>query len=326
MDKPKSPIYIIFSLALCLFFAIGTNYIVNMATQSSMIYNSRVPRKIGATYMTYNNPFYTVVNEEISKIVKEHGDTLITLDPSMSLKKQKQQIQYLIDQQVDILVITPVDFNGLKQSLKDAYRAHIPVIVVDTQVNDSKYVSYSIVSDNYDAGVQCANDMMQKLDHANIVLLQHSKTRSGYLRIQGFLDTIQNHPNYKVIKSIECEGQLEIAMPKLESFIGENKDFNVVMCLNDPSALGAMAALSAKGMLDGKYVYGVDGTPEAKKMIEDGKMTATVAQSPKTFGKKAGEAIYQIFSQKKIKRKNVVYPVKLISKDNISQYSLEEWQ
>lgn len=326
MDKPKSFAYIIFSLVICLLFAIGTNYIVNTTTQSNMIYNSRAPRKIGATYMTYNNPFYTVVNGEVSKIVKEHGDTLITLDPSMSLKKQRQQIQYLIDQQVDMLIITPVDFDGLKQSLKNAYRAHIPVIVVDTQVKESKYVAYSIVSDNYDAGVQCANDMMEKLDSANIVLLQHSKTRSGYLRIQGFLDTIKNHSAYNVIKRIECEGQLEIAMPKLESFIDENQDFNVVMCLNDPSALGAMAALSAKGILDGKYVYGVDGTPEAKRMIEEGKMTATIAQSPKTFGKKTGEVIYQLLSQKKIKKKSEVYPVQLISKENISAYSLEGWQ
>ena len=54
-----------------------------------MIYNSNEPRKIGATYMTYNNTFYSVVNEEISKIVKEHGDQLITLDSAMSLKKER---------------------------------------------------------------------------------------------------------------------------------------------------------------------------------------------------------------------------------------------
>ena len=67
------------------------------------------------------------------------------------------------------------------------------MIIVDTEVKDNKYVTYSIVSDNYDAGVQCAKDMMNKLDYANIVLLQHSTTRSGYLRIKGFEDTIQSN-------------------------------------------------------------------------------------------------------------------------------------
>lgn len=134
MEKPKSFVYIIFCLTICLAFAVGSNYLINTITQANMIYNSNKPRKIGATYMTYNNTFYSVVNEEISKVVKEHGDQLITLDPAMSLKKQKEQIQYLMDQQVDALVVTPVDYDGLKDSLKLAYKKRIPVIVVDTEV------------------------------------------------------------------------------------------------------------------------------------------------------------------------------------------------
>lgn len=326
MEKPKSFVYIIFCLTICLTFAIGSNYFINRITQSNMIYNSREPRKIGASYMTYNNTFYSVVNEEISKAVKEHGDQLITLDSAMSLKKQKEQIQYLMDQQVDALVITPVDYEGLKDLLKVAYKKYIPVIIVDTEVKQNKYVTYSIVSDNYDAGVQCAKDMMIKLDHANIVLLQHSTTRSGYLRIKGFEDTIKSNSNYKVVKRMECEGQLEVAMPKMESFIQEGKDFDVVMCLNDPSAMGAMAALSANNMLDGKFVYGIDGTPEAKEMVVEGKMAATVAQSPKTFGKKTGEIIYKLFSQETIQNKNEVSPVQIITKDNVQDYSTEGWQ
>ena len=128
------------------------------------------------------------------------------------------------------------------------------------------------------------------------------------------------------MKKIECEGQLERAMPKMETFIKENKAFDVVMCLNDPSAMGAMAALSSEQMLDGKYVYGIDGTPEAKEMVQEGKMEATVAQSPKTFGKKAGEAIYKMFSQEKIKNKTEVSPVQIITKENVSEYSTEGWQ
>ena len=326
MEKPKSFAYIIFCLTICLAFAVGSNYFINTITQANMIYNSREPRKIGATYMTYNNTFYSVVNDEISKVVKEHGDQLITLDSAMSLKKQKEQIQYLMDQQVEALVITPVDYEGLKEDLKLVYKKHIPVIIVDTEVKHNKNVTYSIVSDNYDAGVQCAKDMMTKLNHANIVLLQHSTTRSGYLRIKVFEDTIQSNENYKVIKRMECEGQLEVAMPKMESFIQEGKDFDVVMCLNDPSAMGAMAALSANNMLDGKFVYGIDGTPEAKEMVAEGKMAATVAQSPKTFGKKAGEVIYKLFSQETIKNKNEMSPVQIITKENVQDYSTEGWQ
>ena len=154
----------------------------------------------------------------------------------------------------------------------------------------------------------------------------NSTTQSGYLRIKGFEDTIQSNSNYKVVQRMECEGQLEEAMPKMESFIEEGIEFDVVMCLNDPSAMGAMAALSSNNMLEGKYVYGIDGTPEAKEMVSEGKMAATVAQSPKTFGKKTGEVIYKMFSQEKIKNKNEVNPVQIITKNNVHDYSTEGWQ
>ena len=52
-----------------------------------------------------------------------------------------------------------------------------------------------------------------------------------------------------------------------------------MMALNDPSALGAMAALQEHGLLENTAVYGVDGAPEAKSMTREGVMTATAAQS-----------------------------------------------
>ena len=55
-------------------------------------------------------------------------------------------------------------------------------------------------------------------------------------------------------------------------------------------------------------------------------MGATGAKSARTFGKKAGEAIYKMFSQETIKNKNEVSPVQIITKDNVHDYSTEGWQ
>ena len=60
-------------------------------------------------------------------------------------------------------------------------------------------------------------------------------------------------------------------------------------------------------------------------MINEGRMQATVAQSPETMGKKAGQAILDYFNGKKI-QKNVVEAVTIITQDNIQDYSLEGWQ
>lgn len=77
------------------------------------------------------------------------------------------------------------------------------------------------MSNNYDAGVQCAKDMMKYKKKADIVLLQHSTAYSAVQRIQGFIDTIKNDPNYRIVERIECDGQLEIAMPAYAKVLGK---------------------------------------------------------------------------------------------------------
>lgn len=55
--------------------------------------------------------------------------------------------------------MNPIDSQKIKPALQAAKKANIPVIVVDAPVLDKELVNCTIVSDNYDAGVQCANDM-----------------------------------------------------------------------------------------------------------------------------------------------------------------------
>lgn len=279
----------------------------------------------GVSYMTMNNPFYKIINNEILKVVEKNNDTLITLDPELDVDKQNEQIYKFIDQKVDGIFINPIDFEQIEPALQAAKRANIPVIVIDAPVSDESLVDCTIVSDNYDAGVQCAKDMMKRLDSANIVLLKHTTAKSARERIDGFLSVIAENENYKVINEAECDGQLEIAMPKMQEIIEETPDIDVVMALNDPSALGALAALE-KNNKDDVMVYGIDGTPEIKALIGRNQMiVGTVAQSPIKMGQIAVENMYNILNGKKIE-KNIIIPISLINKENLFKYDEDRWQ
>lgn len=279
----------------------------------------------GVSYMTMNNPFYKIINNEILKVVEKNNDTLITLDPELDVDKQNEQIYKFIDQKVDGIFINPIDFEQSEPALQAAKRANIPVIVIDAPVSDESLVDCTIVSDNYDAGVQCAKDMMERLDSANIVLLKHTTAKSAKERIEGFLSVIDNNKKYKVINEVECDGQLEIAMPKMQEIIEETPDIDVVMALNDPSALGALAALEKNNKND-VMVYGIDGTPEIKALIGRNQMiVGTVAQSPIKMGQIAVENMYNILNGKKIE-KNIIIPISLINKENLFKYDEDRWQ
>ena len=279
----------------------------------------------GVSYMTMNNPFYKIINNEILKVVEKNNDTLITLDPELDVDKQNEQIYKFIDQKVDGIFINPIDFEQIEPALQAAKRANIPVIIIDAPVSDESLVNCTIVSDNYDAGVQCAKDMMERLDSANIVLLKHTTAKSAKERIEGFLSVIDNNEKYKVINEAECDGQLEIAMPKMQEIIEETPDIDVVMALNDPSALGALAALEKNNKND-VMVYGIDGTPEIKALIGRNQLiVGTVAQSPIKMGQIAVENVYNILNGKKIE-KNIIIPISLINKENLFKYDEDRWQ
>lgn len=280
----------------------------------------------GVSYMTMNNPFYKIINNEILKVVEKNNDTLITLDPELDVDKQNEQIDKFIDQKVDGIFINPIDFEQIEPALQAAKRANIPVIIIDAPVSDESLVNCTIVSDNYDAGVQCAKDMMERLDSANIVLLKHTTAKSAKERIEGFLSVIDNNEKYKVINEAECDGQLEIAMPKMQEIIEETPDIDVVMALNDPSALGALAALEKNNKND-VMVYGIDGTPEIKALIGRNQMiVGTVAQSPIKMGQIAVENMYNILNGKKKIEKNILIPISLINKENLFKYDEDRWQ
>lgn len=288
-------------------------------------YGKNKTRAFGATYMTMNNNFYPVLNNEIRSAVEKKGDRLMTLDPALDQKKQTEQIYYLIQQKVDAIFINPVDWKGIRGALRAAKKAEIPVIIVDTPVYDEDLVSCTVVSDNYNAGVLCAKDLMKRRKSARILLLEHEKAKSAQDRIRGFLDTIQGRQEYQVVARADTEGQTERTLPKVNQVIKNGKKFDVVMALNDPTAIGALAALDQKGIREQVLVYGIDGSPDGKGLIKENMMTATSAQSPKQIGKEAIRSAYGLLDKKEVSKK-IIIPVQIITYKNINRFDVNNWQ
>lgn len=279
----------------------------------------------GATYMTMNNPFFIALNDGIKEIVEANGDKLVAFDPQLDQAKQIAQIEDMIAQGVDAIFLNPVDWKGVRPALEAAKKAGIPIINVDAPVFDLDLVDVVIASDNYNAGVLVAQDVMKRLDSAKVVLLEHPTAKSAIDRTQSFEDTIEGMPQYEIVARQSSNGQIEQAMPVMENIIQAQPVIDVVMGLNDPTAMGALAALEAAGRADDVLIYGVDGAPEAKQMIKDGKMTASAAQSPMGIGRTAAESVYKILNGESVEEL-ILVPVILIDASNVDQFGTDGWQ
>ncbi|MGT2712775.1 substrate-binding domain-containing protein [Streptococcus oriscaviae] len=283
--------------------------------------------KVGVTYMTMNNHFYKTLNSEIKKSVSDHNGILYVRDPELDEVRQSQQIDYFREMQVDVIVINPVkrDSPEIISALKQAQAEGIKLIVVDTQLEGIE-VDSTIVSDNYQAGVLNAQNMMATVEQADILLLEHTNTVSARDRIQGFLDTIEGKEAYKVVARKDTLGQTEVGMPEVMEVINQGINFTVVMALNDTSALGALAAIKEKGLEEKIYIYGVDGSPDMKNLLyRTDDIQATVAQSPITMGEKTAEILFRLVEGKPVAKEYII-PVDLITKETIGQYDITGWQ
>ena len=282
-------------------------------------------RVFGATYMTMNNPYFQVLDAQIRAHIELQGDILLTRDGAMDQQRQNREIRELVDAGVCAIFMTPVEWDTSKGGVEIAAAAGVPVIVVDAPTQASQLAACSVLSDNYQAGVLCAEHLLSVRESAKILLLEHITARSGADRIQGFKDTIAGHAGFEILGSGESDGQIENAMPVMEQLLEQYPEADVLMALNDPSVFGGLAAIQGAGASERFLVYSVDGSPEGKAMVSSGFLTATCAQFPSRIAEEAVKQAYAAIDGG-CENKEVIVPVELVTAENVDQYGIDGWQ
>lgn len=287
----------------------------------------RAPLLFGSTYMNMNNPYFQVLNESIRDVIEANGDSLITRDPAQDQLRQNRQIEDMIQEGISVLFANPADRSQFGPALEACQRAGVAVFLVDTGADQEEGVISCIQSDNYEAGVLVAKDLMKKKPGgARILLLGNQATASMVDRRNGFVQTLSAEKQYVIAAEIEGINEIETANQAMDLFMQNWQDIDVVFGENDPSALGALAAIMKnRGSASGILIYGVDGSPDGKRMIKKGQMTGTVAQHPMEMGKQAAAMAYAYLKGKAVDRE-VWIPVELINGGNMNQVNLEQWQ
>lgn len=280
---------------------------------------------IGASYMTMNNEFYKILNEEIISRAELEEDQVVLRDPALNADRQIEQINEMIRMGIDVLVVTPVDWKSLSDVLQNAKEQGIFIVVVDSDLEDGSLADCTITSDNYNAGRMVGEYFLEENEKAELVVMTHDVAKSGQDRVRGFLDAVEQSDQVHIVRKINCDGQLEIAMPRMQDIIEEGVMFDSVFCLNDLAGVGAAAALDDHGLLDSVKLYGIDASPDAKALIKEGMMSASAAQFPSRIGQKAADVIYRLLDGEAVEP-NILVPVELVTQENVEQYSVDRWQ
>ena len=278
---------------------------------------------IGYTCMDGTNPFFVTLEAAIREVVEANGDELISLDPQNSNEKQISQIEDLISRGVVAMFVNPVDRDGIIPALDKLQEAGIPMFGFDTEVAEMSYLVSYAGSDNYNAGYVCGVDLCEKLPEGGPIIVLDSPTMQSVVdRTDGFLAAIEGK-GFEVVSQIDCMGNQEQGNLNGTDALTAHPDAVAIFGGNDPTALGAYAAAEAAGSK--ALIYGVDGSPDIKALIAEGKVTGTGAQSPLSIGKTIAEVYYKWVAGEEVEAR---YPINtfMINADNVAEFGTDGWQ
>ena len=280
---------------------------------------------------TLNNTFQSSIDSKLKELCDKDGISYTCLDPDYDLNKQLSQLSDVANNGYDAVFVIPVDSAGITSGLAEISEAGIPIFNVDTAVIDDdleSFVTQFVGTNAYMAG-QLVGEQMVK-DHpdgGNIAILDFHSNESCVDRVNGFLDGLgDSKDKFKIVAQQDGGAALDKSMELAEDIITASPDMDAFFCINDPSALGAAAAIKAANKTGKIGVYSIDASPDGKQALLDDEFTAVACQVPVQIADYSfKEAVKYVNGDTKIDEKKVYLDSHLVSKDE-AEKTLKEWQ
>ncbi|NLM37926.1 MAG: sugar ABC transporter substrate-binding protein, partial [Firmicutes bacterium] len=275
--KLKSTLFLLALLVLLI--------IIRMVTYQwglpSSEHNNKPARvKIGLSLATLQEERWKRDRDYMEEKIVECGGEFISLSANNDSILQVRQVEYFINNKVDVLIIVPEDLDRLAEAVEIAKKAGIKVISYDRLIRNADLDLY-ISFDSVKVGELMAKHLTQEVPSGRYVIINGSRTdHNPYLISEGYRNVltplVEKH-QIEIVSEIWAENWLpETAYTTISRLLLEGVDFDAVLAANDGLASGVIEALS-EWRLAGKIpVTGHDADLSACQRIIEGTQLMTV--------------------------------------------------
>ena len=279
--------------------------------------------RVAFVMKTLNHPFFLDMQRGAQEAAGNARIQLVVqaAEREIDVEKQVQIIENLLQTGIRVLIVTPSGSREIATAIAKANRANVPVIVVDTRVdpkaaadNNLRLESF-IGSDNYDGG-RLAGDYLAGATGGNArvaVLEGIPGHETGDSRLRGFRDALGKHPGMRIVASQPANWERDQGFTVFQNMLQAHADIDAVFACSDLMALGAVEAIAAAGRSGRIRVVGFDALDDARKAIAEGRMEASVAQSPRDMGRLAVESAARVLRGEVVPADQKV-PIALVTK------------
>jgi inositol transport system substrate-binding protein len=274
---------------------------------------------IGVTLQNLSEEFMIELQTAMETEVATYDNVkLIINDAESETDKQASQLDSFVSQQVDAVIISPVDADALASSVKSVVDAGIPVITCSADVSGDQGQVW-VGSANENGGELEMRYVAEQLGgEGNIAVLRGplgAFAEEG--RFTGYETVLAEYPDIQIVFDQTANWQRDEAMSLIENLLTTGTEIDAIVCQNDAMALGALEACKAAGQ-DDIIITGIDAIKDALDAIAAGEMDATCFQDAKAQGSTAVDMAVKAANGEAIEETDI--PFELVTADNVEEY------
>lgn len=281
---------------------------------------------IGFVPMTLNNEYFITMVNGAKQKAKELGIKLDVqaADQHASAAAQLTIVENMITSGVDGICIVPSSSEGLLTALKKCKEAGIPVINLDTKIDQSILEEAGIKvpfygTDNYagakSAGEYVVENLSEGIDTAILTGIEGQQNAAD--RRNGFFDAAGSYVN--VVAEQSANWEVDQGYTATQNILSANSNVGLIFASNDGMAIGALRAVEESGNKNDIKIIGFDAISEALNLVEAGDMYGTVAQYPAEMGILGVDNMVKILKGE-AGEEYIDTGAKLIIKDNVDEH------
>ena len=188
---------------------------------------------------------------------------------------QISQINHFIDEDVDLLIVSPNQVNTISSAIDRAYDKGIPVILFDRKTDSEKYTAF-MGADNLEMGSMIGKFIDGRRGSGMVLEIKGLKGSSpAQERHEGFVKGFADEG-----RLLTCDGDWtqKSGYRLMDSVLQQRQDIVCVFGQNDRMAVGAYEAAKKRGLEKKMIFVGIDALPTKDGGIEqvmNGVLTAS---------------------------------------------------
>jgi ribose transport system substrate-binding protein len=244
---------------------------------------------IGVSLASPTIPLYVAMAEGIRDKAEELGVEVVFTEANEDPVQQLNDVQDLIAQDVDGILISPIDAEAAKPAYEDARAAEVTIMSIarntDPEVEDA-----FIGAPWGDFGTQIGEWACENAEDkaAKVAMVKGPAGASFVEEMEvGFKEALEaDCPDMEIVfENNNAPLVSDKGLASAQDALTRNADIGVFFANNDDLAAGVIQALEEKGVsMDDVIVTGFDGTPQGIDLAKEGKLDFTIALRPYAWG------------------------------------------